>query len=113
MLANDGRVTITDFGIARAWQPSDSPTPATNEFVGTPEYMSPEQAEGGAIDLRTDIYSLGVMLFELLTGTGAVHRRDAAHHRRGAANKARAGSAQPSAGSARSGRPGGAALHVA
>ena len=69
MFGSDGRVTITDFGIARALQSSAASLVATGEFVGTPEYMSPEQAEGGAIDLRTDIYSLGVMLFELLTGT--------------------------------------------
>jgi serine/threonine-protein kinase len=69
MLGNDGRVAITDFGIARAWEPRGSSVEATNEFVGTPEYMSPEQAEGGALDLRTDIYSLGVVLFESLTGT--------------------------------------------
>ena len=68
IIGKDGRVVITDFGIARALQPSQQATAATNEFVGTPEYMSPEQAEGAAIDFRTDIYSLGVMLFEMLTG---------------------------------------------
>lgn len=68
LLAKDGRVVLTDFGIARALQPSEIATEANGEFIGTPEYMSPEQAEGGAIDFRTDLYSLGVMLFELLTG---------------------------------------------
>jgi serine/threonine-protein kinase len=68
ILAKDGRVVLTDFGIARALQPSESATQASGEFIGTPEYMSPEQAEGGPIDFRTDLYSLGVMLFELLTG---------------------------------------------
>ena len=68
ILAKDGRVVLTDFGIARALQPSESATHANGEFAGTPEYMSPEQAEGGTIDFRTDLYSLGVMLFELLTG---------------------------------------------
>lgn len=68
ILAKDGRVVLTDFGIARALQPSERATQVNGEFIGTPEYMSPEQAEGGAIDFRTDLYSLGVMLFELLTG---------------------------------------------
>ena len=69
ILANSSRVVITDFGIARALLPSETATAATGEFIGTPEYMSPEQAEGAAIDFRTDIYSFGVMLFEMLTGT--------------------------------------------
>lgn len=68
LLAKDGRVVLTDFGIARALLPSEIATEANGEFIGTPEYMSPEQAEGGAIDFRTDLYSLGVMIFELLTG---------------------------------------------
>jgi serine/threonine protein kinase len=55
-------VVITDFSIARVWQPGEGPAQATYDFVGTPEYMSPEQAEGAAIDLRTDIYSLGVFV---------------------------------------------------
>ncbi len=68
LLAKDGRVVITDFGIARVLQKDDA-AHKEGEFVGTPEYMSPEQAEGSAIDVRTDIYSLGVVLFEMLTGT--------------------------------------------
>lgn len=67
LLAKDGRVVITDFGIARALK-HEGASQQDGEFVGTPEYMSPEQAEGSPVDIRTDIYSLGVVLFEMLTG---------------------------------------------
>jgi serine/threonine-protein kinase len=59
-------VTLMDFGLVRAAE--DSGLTKTGTIVGTPEYMSPEQAEGGEIDQRTDIYSLGVVLFKMLTG---------------------------------------------
>ena len=60
------RIVITDFGIARL---ADSPggTTRTGSAIGTPTYMAPEQLQGGEIDGRTDIYALGVMLFQLLT----------------------------------------------
>ncbi len=64
ILARDGRAVITDFGIARALT---SPT-STATFVGTPGYMAPEQVEGLDLDARADLYALGAMLFELLTG---------------------------------------------
>ena len=67
IVGRDNRVVITDFGIARALKNDSSPQ-KEGEFVGTPEYMSPEQAEGNPVDIRTDIYSLGVVLFEMLTG---------------------------------------------
>jgi serine/threonine protein kinase len=56
---------ITDFGIAKIFQ-SASLT-ITGMAVGTPEYMSPEQAEGGELDVQTDIYSVGIVMYELLT----------------------------------------------
>ncbi|HWL92868.1 MAG TPA: protein kinase, partial [Phycisphaerae bacterium] len=67
-LAADGRLHITDFGLARL---IDEPSMThSGEMLGTPAYMSPEQidAESGGVDHRTDIYSLGVTLYELLTG---------------------------------------------
>jgi serine/threonine-protein kinase len=59
-------VTLMDFGLVRA--AAGSGLTKTGVIVGTPEYMSPEQAEGKEIDSRTDIYSLGVVLFKMLTG---------------------------------------------
>lgn len=61
-----GGVTLTDFGIAKAAQETALTT--TGAIVGTPEYMSPEQARGEAVDARTDIYSLGIVAYEMLSG---------------------------------------------
>ncbi len=55
-----------DFGIARSLKEKGSTGPGV--MIGTPEYMSPEQVEGKDVDQRSDIYSLGVMLFEMVTG---------------------------------------------
>jgi len=69
MLDAQGRVRLMDFGIAKEFgrDAADGLT-ATGHIVGTPEYMSPEQVRGEAVDVRSDVYALGVLLFELFTG---------------------------------------------
>ena len=66
MLLRDGTIKITDFGIAR-FARSESRT-ITDRAIGSVHYISPEQARGGPVDQRADIYSVGVMLYEMLTG---------------------------------------------
>lgn len=66
----EGSVKIVDFGIAIFAAEEDAEAPAqTSDIIGSPLYISPEQCSGAAIDHRTDIYSLGCVLFEALTGT--------------------------------------------
>lgn len=82
MFRNDGSLAIVDFGIAKHIDAVDR----TNfgEILGTPRYMSPEQVQGRALDLRTDIYSAGVLLFQMLSGehlfSGASAVEVALHH---------------------------------
>lgn len=67
MIDKEGNVRILDFGIARSVETKG--TTSIGAIIGTPEYMSPEQAETKAVDHRSDIYSLGVVLFEMVTGS--------------------------------------------
>lgn len=67
LMDDNGGAFLTDFGIARILGETNS-TITTQGVVGTPSYMSPEQAQGQPLDNRSDIYSLGVMLFEMTTG---------------------------------------------
>lgn len=69
--ADDGRALLADFGIARVLQGAgESGTPITGQgvAVGTPTYMSPEQAIGDAVDTRSDLYSLGIVAYEMFSG---------------------------------------------
>jgi tetratricopeptide (TPR) repeat protein/predicted Ser/Thr protein kinase len=66
MIDNEGNVRIMDFGIARSLKGKGITD--TRVMIGTPEYMSPEQVEGAEVDGRADIYALGIILYELLTG---------------------------------------------
>jgi serine/threonine-protein kinase len=68
MLDARGRIKIADFGIALSSTEFSKKLTSTGEFVGTPGYLSPEVCTGKTVDLRSDIFSLGIVLFELLTG---------------------------------------------
>jgi serine/threonine protein kinase len=64
IITTDGKVKITDFGIAKI---ASSNLTTTGQFLGTPNYMSPEQVSGSPVDGRSDLFSLGVVLYEMLT----------------------------------------------
>jgi serine/threonine protein kinase len=70
MVDANGNVKIMDFGIARSME---AVTRMTGSMVGTPQYMAPEQVGGKPVDYRTDIYSLGLILYEMFTGSPAFH----------------------------------------
>lgn len=67
MVGADGKVSVMDFGIARSARETEGLT-VTGALIGTPQYMSPEQAKGEKLDSRTDLFSLGIVFYELLTG---------------------------------------------
>ncbi|MCR2819355.1 Stk1 family PASTA domain-containing Ser/Thr kinase [Microbacterium sp. zg.Y1090] len=68
MVTDSGQVKVMDFGIARAVSDSSSTVADTTAILGTAAYFSPEQAKGEPVDARADVYSTGVVLYELLTG---------------------------------------------
>ena len=68
MINRAGAVKVMDFGIARAIADSSSPMTQTAAVIGTAQYLSPEQARGEQVDARSDVYSVGCVLFEILTG---------------------------------------------
>ena len=88
LVGDDGRIKVTDFGIAHAGDPQMT---EVGSIVGTAQYLSPEQARGRSVGPQTDVYSLGVVLYEMLAGPRAVRGRlvgrdrDAARLRRAAA----------------------------
>ena len=68
MLSPDGTVKVMDFGIAKANNATSSTMTATQAVIGTAQYLSPEQAQGKKVDARSDVYSTGVLFYEILTG---------------------------------------------
>ncbi|MFC7431699.1 MULTISPECIES: Stk1 family PASTA domain-containing Ser/Thr kinase [unclassified Agrococcus] len=68
MVTPGGHIKVMDFGIARAVSETSTSVAQTGMILGTAQYFSPEQARGEVVDARTDLYSTGVMLFEMLTG---------------------------------------------
>jgi serine/threonine protein kinase len=68
LVTSDGRVLLTDFGIAKGLQPGDEDLTSDNVMMGTAKYLSPEQVRGRRLDGRADIYSLGLVLYECLAG---------------------------------------------
>ncbi len=77
MITKSGQVKVMDFGIARAVSETSSTVQQTTAILGTAAYFSPEQAKGETVDTRTDLYSTGVLLYELLAG-GVPFRGDTA-----------------------------------
>jgi serine/threonine-protein kinase len=69
MVTRSGQTKVLDFGIARAITEAFSDLTQTTSILGTAAYFSPEQARGESVDARTDLYAIGVVLFEMLTGT--------------------------------------------
>jgi eukaryotic-like serine/threonine-protein kinase len=76
LINDDGIVKIVDFGVAAAQHQGDTQLTKTGYVIGSPKYMAPEQILGKKVDERADIYSLGVIMYEMLTGTPPYHRGD-------------------------------------
>jgi len=76
LIDDTGLVKIVDFGVAAAQQQGDTQLTKTGYVIGSPKYMAPEQILGKKVDERADVYSLGVLLYEMLTGEPPYHRGD-------------------------------------
>jgi serine/threonine-protein kinase len=76
LINDEGVVKVVDFGVAAAQHQGDTQLTKTGYVIGSPKYMAPEQILGKKVDERADIYSLGVILYEMLTGTPPYHRGD-------------------------------------
>ena len=76
LIDTSGLLKIVDFGVAAAQQQGDTQLTKTGYVIGSPKYMAPEQILGKKVDERADVYSLGVILYEMLTGEPPYHRGD-------------------------------------
>jgi serine/threonine-protein kinase len=68
LMDREGNAYVSDFGLAKSLESGAAGMTRTGEFIGTPRYMSPEQVEGGNLDQRSDLYALGLILYEMATG---------------------------------------------
>lgn len=68
LVGNNDHVYVSDFGLATSFETAKMGMTRSGAFVGTPKYMSPEQVEGGRVDHRSDLYSLGLVIYEMATG---------------------------------------------
>lgn len=71
LMGKDDHVYVSDFGLAKSLESSTAGMTRTGQFLGTPRYMAPEQVEAKTVDHRTDLYALGLILFEMVTGEDA------------------------------------------
>lgn len=71
LMGADDHVYVSDFGLAKSLESSSAGMTRTGQYLGTPRYMAPEQVEAGQVDKRTDLYALGLILFEMVTGEDA------------------------------------------
>jgi serine/threonine protein kinase len=92
MLLKDGTIKVADFGIAEL---QSNLSGYSDQAVGSVHYMAPEQAKGAVADARSDIYSLGIVMYEMLTGQLPLYRGDA----RGDSDKAHQRQSRAAAGS--------------
>ena len=76
MINNEGLLKILDFGVAAAQKEGDTQLTKTGYVIGSPKYMAPEQILGKKVDVRADVYSLGVIMYEMVTGQPPYSRGD-------------------------------------
>jgi len=76
LINQEGLLKIVDFGVAAAQREGDTQLTKTGYVIGSPKYMAPEQILGKKVDERADIYALGVMLYEMVTGVPPYSRGD-------------------------------------
>jgi serine/threonine-protein kinase len=76
LINQEGLLKIVDFGVAAAQREGDTQLTKTGYVIGSPKYMAPEQILGKKVDERADVYAVGVMLYEMLTGVPPYSRGD-------------------------------------
>ena len=106
MVSDDGTVKLLDFGIARRFDDLAGAITVEGQMVGTPKYLAPEQVEGGPVSPATDLYAVGVVLFEMLTGSVPFDGDSAVSTALARPPRAGAGCAHPKAGRAARSRRG-------